>query len=116
MEEEFNDQATETPIISLPNLKEHSDNPKVQPFLDSMGVPRSTAMNVFRLLHEDSDGEVDIDTFVNALVFYHNQGNAKYVDVATLLTESAKDKRRWAAFADHWYSFARSTDAQLASI
>ena len=44
------------------------------------------------------------------------QGAAKYVDVATLLTESAKDKKRWAAYANHWYEFARAADKHLVAI
>jgi len=117
MEQTIVDVVDGVRTITCRKLKEHLDNPQVRFYMESLGISRSTAMNVFRLLHEDSDGgEVDIDTFVNALVYYHNQGAAKYVDVATLLTESAKDKKRWATFAQHWYAFARSTDEQLTTI
>merc|ERR1712232_770455 len=77
-----------TAKISWNELEQQLEDPDVVSYMTSLGVPRSTVNTVFLLLLEDADDEVPIDAFVNALVFYHSQGSAKHVDVATLLIES----------------------------
>merc|ERR1712226_1215301 len=75
-----------------------------------MGITRATVFGVYRLLQVQGEaGGVSIDTFVNALVYYHNQGTASYTDVATLIAECSKERKRWSAFTSY-------TQAQFASI
>lgn len=90
--------------ISRREFDKHLDDPNVRFYLNSIGIARSTALIVFKL--QAVEGTVEIDNFVNALYYYHNQGNASHADIARLIQETVNERKRWAAFA-------RYADAQF---
>jgi hypothetical protein len=120
-----------TGTISREELDEQLKDPRVVSYMNSLGVPRSSATSVFNLLLEEQiekqrlsprsatklAADVPIDTFVNALVYYHNQGDAKHVDIATLLTEFKLQRKELIAltqYLDHQFKRVIDDDSGAA--
>mmetsp|Transcript_17202 Transcript_17202/g.54015 ORF Transcript_17202/g.54015 Transcript_17202/m.54015 type:complete len:279 (-) Transcript_17202:107-943(-) len=72
--------------ISQKEFEDHLNNPEVKAHLSTIGIETDKAKGLFRLLDVDMSGEVTIEEFVFGC--QRLKGNAKSIDLATLMMES----------------------------
>merc|ERR1712107_930319 len=67
---------------------------KYRHYLKSLDIVPSTSFTIYKLLEADANsaGAVDVDDFVNALLYY--QGPAMHVDLAYLRLETKLESRK----------------------
>merc|ERR1712187_58652 len=85
--------------ISKKEIMEQLGSDDIGAYLKTLDVTVSDAKGVFHLLDVSGTGEVNIDEFVLSLMRF--QGNARAVDVATLLYEGKRNEARWNAYMEY---------------
>jgi len=78
--------------LSRPEFESLMQNEELITYLKAMGIDADEASGLFRYLDEDNSGTVTVDEFVTG--FLRLKGNAKAVDVVSLLYESRKISRK----------------------
>lgn len=77
--------------ITIDELHEHLKSKTVRAHLKGLGIEVDDAPSIFRLLDLDGSGEITIQEFVFGCM--KMKGNAKSMDVATLIHENRRTKR-----------------------
>jgi len=84
-------------MISLIELEEHLDSPKLEAFLKEIDIDVSEARNLFLLLDRDSDGRIDADEFLSGCL--RLRGPAKSLDMQLVMRELAAQRKVMQGFA-----------------
>lgn len=90
--------------ITISELETLLSDEHMQAYLAAMGVEVDDAWSMFKLIDADESGSIDVDEFVNGVI--RLQGNAKSVDMQTML-----DSQRW--MARRLANFMGEMEAQL---
>jgi Ca2+-binding EF-hand superfamily protein len=99
LDEVFNEiDIDNTGFLTIHEFEAVVADPRVVAYFRSMGVNISTAYHLFRLLDLDNSNTVSSSEFI--LGCLRLQGNAKNVDVATLMYENKRMMMKWVSFMD----------------
>lgn len=85
--------------IDLNEFERLMNDARVKAYFRTMGLHISTAYHLFRLLDLDNSRTVSTSEFLMGCL--RLQGNAKSVDVATLMYENKRMMMKWVAFMDY---------------
>lgn len=85
--------------ISFQEFERNLQNAEVAAYLDSMGLDPSEARGLFQLLDVDNSKSIWIDELVSGCM--RLKGQAKSVDVATLIYENKRMMKKHHLFADY---------------
>eukprot|EP00746_Dinoflagellata_sp_MGD_P154865 gnl/MRDRNA2_/MRDRNA2_85082_c0_seq1.p1 gnl/MRDRNA2_/MRDRNA2_85082_c0~~gnl/MRDRNA2_/MRDRNA2_85082_c0_seq1.p1 ORF type:complete len:657 (-),score=123.71 gnl/MRDRNA2_/MRDRNA2_85082_c0_seq1:18-1988(-) len=82
--------------LSWPELEKHLHDPRVQAYFKALELDASEARGLFNLLDTDDTGTVSSDEFVMGCM--RLKGQAKSIDVATLMYENKRMASKWNGF------------------
>jgi len=88
--------AAKTGSINREQFEEHLGDKRVKAFFGALEIEASEARGLFRLLDMDNSGTVDRDEFVRGCL--RLKGNARGVDIATLMFENKRMYKKWRTF------------------
>jgi hypothetical protein len=89
----------ESGYIDLDEFERLMNDQRVKAYFRTMGLHISTAYHLFRLLDLDNSGTVSTSEFLMGCL--RLQGNAKSVDVATLMYENKRMMMKWVSFMEY---------------
>jgi len=80
-------------VISWSEFQSNLDQPEMKFFFRSIDLDLSEARGLFRLLDVDESGEIDAEEFVMGCL--RLRGNARSIDLVTIMNESRRSTHRW---------------------
>jgi len=80
-------------VISWSEFQSNLDQPEMKFFFRSIDLDLSEARGLFRLLDVDESGEIDAEEFVMGCL--RLRGNARSIDLVTIMNESRRSAHRW---------------------
>mmetsp|Transcript_485 Transcript_485/g.775 ORF Transcript_485/g.775 Transcript_485/m.775 type:complete len:146 (-) Transcript_485:77-514(-) len=85
--------------ITMQEFEDHLKDDRVAASFTSIGLEVNEARGLFRLLDMDHSGAISIDEFVFGCM--RLKGNAKSVDLVTLMYENKRMAERWGEIYDY---------------
>lgn len=82
--------------VSASEFESHLNDNRVKAYFNALELDVTEARGLFRLLDLDESGHVDIDEFVVGCM--RLKGQAKSIDVATLMYENKRMMSKWTSF------------------
>jgi len=100
--------------ISFEEFESHLDNKEVAAYLDSMGLDATEARGIYQLLDVDNSKSIYIDELVAGCM--RLKGQARAVDMATLVYENKRMMKRHILFAEYCHDQFSNLGAVTQSI
>lgn len=85
--------------ISMNEMEEFLDDPKLQMYLESMDIQPDEARTLFSLLDKDDSGTVSIDEFCQGCL--RLKGEAKSFDIHCIIFENNRLAHKWQLFMNY---------------
>jgi hypothetical protein len=103
--------------LSIETIHSQLSNPEMEVYFKMLDVDISEAEGLFKLLDIDESGQVDYEEFLEGCM--RLRGNARAIDVVTVMIEGRKLSRKWQAHArvvENDLNFVAGTVEQLEEV
>merc|ERR1712045_884904 len=82
--------------VSIDEMEFFLTEPNLKSYVDALGISAENTRMLFRLLDADGSGKIDVDEFCDGCL--RLQGEAKSMDVHTMIFQVQKFLTKWSEF------------------